>query len=206
MVCACRLHKILSLALEQMGKKLAKIHVPISIPNDHTGSYIVPIKGVEEILRVLGNDEAQVTLMPDKIALESGPTQLISKLLSGKYPDLSHIIPEKKENSIALHREELISLLRQIVLFTPDEASAVRFSFTTGELHLAAMHGEIGEGNVKMAVNYGGEKLDIAFNPHFFLDILRHSEDEVVNLNLSHPFNPGLITDSSTAQFVLMCP
>ena len=44
-------------------------------------------------------------------------------------------------------------------------AAPSRFSFTTGELHLSATSGEIGEGKVKMPVNYAGEKLEIAFNP-----------------------------------------
>jgi len=64
-----------------------------------------------------------------------------------------------------------MSLLRQVSLFTSDHSSAVRFTFTAGELHLTAMSGGIGEGKVSMTVNYGGPKLDIAFNPHYFLDI-----------------------------------
>ena len=80
----------------------------------------------------------------------------------------------------------------------------MRFSFTTGELHLSATSGEIGEGKVNMPVNYAGEKLEIAFNPIYFLDVLRHSKDETVKFNVTDSYNPGLITDSSTAQFVIM--
>ena len=80
----------------------------------------------------------------------------------------------------------------------------MRFSFSDGELHLSATSGEIGEGRVNMPVNYAGEKLEIAFNPVYFLDILRHSKDETVKFNVSDSYNPGLITDSSTAQFVIM--
>lgn len=188
------------------GKRLAKIHVPVDLPPEQTGSYIIPLKAVDEMIRILDNKEdlAKLTLMNDKIAIEVGPVTLISKLLSGQYPDVSRVIPEKKESAISLHREELITLLRQVSLFTPDNSSSVRFTFTSGELHLSAVSGEIGEGKVNMPVNYGGEKLDIAFNPNFFLDILRHSKDETVHFNVSDSYNPGLITDSTTAQFVIM--
>jgi len=114
------------------------------------------------------------------------------------------VIPKKASDPIALHREELMSLLRQVSLFTSDQSSAVRFTFTSGELHLTAMSGGIGEGKVSMTVNYGGPKLDIAFNPHYFLDILRHSRDETIQLSLSDAYNPGLITDSTNAHFVIM--
>jgi DNA polymerase III subunit beta len=80
----------------------------------------------------------------------------------------------------------------------------VRFSFETGHLHLAAMSSDIGEGRVSMPVDFAGPKLEIAFNPYFFLDILRHSKDETVKFGLSDPHNPGLITDSTQALFVIM--
>jgi len=188
------------------GKRLAKVKTPISLSDGHTGSYILPLKAVEEMIKVLENKEEQVkiALMSDKIALEVDDTTLITKLLSGQYPDVSRVIPEKTSSPVVLHREELISLLRQVSLFTSENSSSVRFSFLPGTLHLSATSGEIGEGKVHMPVNYSGPKLDIAFNPHYFLDILRHSKDETVNFDITSPYNPGLITDSSEAQFVIM--
>ncbi len=189
------------------GKRLAKTHSSVDLPSEFNNSSIVPLKAVDEMVRLLDTKEeesATITLMADKIALELKSTTLISKLLSGEFPDVSRVIPEKKEQAIALHREELMSLLRQVSLFTADSSSSVKFSFTTGALHLSATSGEIGEGKVNMPVNYAGEKLEIAFNPVYFLDILRHSKDETVNFNVSTSYDPALITDSSTAQFVIM--
>jgi DNA polymerase-3 subunit beta len=189
------------------GKRLAKIHSIVDLPQSFNGSFIVPLKAVEEMVRTLDvkeDESVKITLMADKIALELKSTTLISKLLSGQFPDVSRVIPQQKEQPIALHREELISLLRQVSLFTSDAGSPVRFTFSNGELHLSAISGEIGEGKVKMPVNYSGEKLEIAFNPVYFLDVLRHSKDETVNFNVTDSYNPGLVTDSSTAQFVIM--
>ena len=189
------------------GKRLAKIHSAVEIPAEFQGSHIIPLKAVEEMVRILDGKEEEIvriTLMHDKIAIDLKATTLISKLLAGQFPDVARIIPEEKEQPIALHREELMSLLRQVSLFTADSSSSVRFSFTTGQLHLSANAGEIGEGKVNMPVNYAGEKLEIAFNPNFFLDFLRHSKDEVVKFTCSDSHTPGLITDSSTGQFVIM--
>lgn len=189
------------------GKRLAKIHTSVELPQEFSGSFIIPLKAVEEMVRMLDVKEeepARITLMSDKISLELESATLISKLLSGQYPDVSRVIPEQKQQPISLHREELISLLRQVSLFTSEGSSSVRFSFTTGELHLSSTSGEIGEGKVNMPVNYAGEKLEIAFNPVYFLDILRHSKDETVNFSITDSYNPGLVTDSSTAQFVIM--
>jgi DNA polymerase-3 subunit beta len=188
------------------GKRLAKLIANLEMPEQHNGSYIIPLKAVDEIIKILDGKEesAKVSLMADKIGLQSGPITLITKLLSGQYPDVSRVIPEKTPNPIALHREELISLLRQVSLFTSDTSSSVRFTFSTGTLHLSATSGEIGEGKVHMPANYDGNKLEVAFNPNYFLDILRHSKDESVSFDIKDPYNPGLITDSSNALFVIM--
>jgi len=188
------------------GKRLAKLFTSVDIPEEHTASYILPLKAVEEIVKLLDikDETSKLTLMSDKVAIEAGSITLISKLLSGQYPDVGRVIPKKAETPIAIHRDELMSLLRQISLFTSEHSSAVRFTFSPGELHLSAMSGDIGEGKVSMAVNYGGPKLDVAFNPLYFIDILRHTKDETVQLTLTDAYNPGLITDSTNAQFVIM--
>lgn len=189
------------------GKRLAKNDVKIDMPISTSGSYIIPLKAIEEIVRMLDSkeeDPVTLILMSDKIAVEFKSTTLITKLLSGQYPDVSRVIPERTATPIALNRDELISLLRQVSLFTSENSNSVRFTFTTGELHLSATSGSIGEGKVHMPVNYGGEKFEVAFNPNYFLDMLRHSKDESVHFSISDPYNPGLITDSTSAQFVIM--
>lgn len=188
------------------GKRLAKTIAPVAIDASVTGAYVIPLKAVEEMIKMLdeSNSEIHLNLAQDKISLECGHLTLITKLLSGQYPDVERVIPNKLGQSFSIHREELMSLLRQISLFTSETSSSVRFSFETGQLHLAAMSGDIGEGRVSMPVDYAGPKLEIAFNPYFFLDILRHSKDETFRFGLNDPHNPGLITDSSQALFVIM--
>lgn len=186
------------------GKRLAEISLKLE-KTSASGEYIIPLKAVEEIYKSLTeNDTATLFLMPDKIAVEIGKTLIVSKLLSGTYPDFKRIIPDKVDIQVALHREELMALLRQVSLFTDDENHSVRFLLTDGCLNLKANNATIGEGQVSMPVNYNQEPFAIAFNPSIFLDILRHSRSEVIQLGLNDPFNPGIITDESSARFVIM--
>jgi DNA polymerase-3 subunit beta len=183
------------------GKRLARTHTPIQIDSALTNQSIIPLKAVDEILKNLNDEgEVKIALMPDKIAVEANQTRLLTKLLSGDYPDVNRVIPERSEVIISLHREELSSLLRQISLFTENNNHSVRFTFTDGELKLTANTMEIGEGQVGMPVNYQGPKLEIAFNPGFFLDILRHCKEEIVTIGLTDAYNPGIITDGHPSQ------
>ena len=178
------------------GKRLARTHTSIDNPSAFTSQSIIPLKAVEEIIKNLTDEgEAKISVMPDKVAVQANQTLLLTKLLSGDYPDINRVIPENSEIIISLHREELTTLLRQVSLFIPDNNHSVRFTFSDGELKLTANSMDIGEGHVGMPVNYHGSKLEIAFNPGFFLDILRHCSSETVILGLTDTYNPGIITD-----------
>ena len=178
------------------GKRLARAHTTLDIDPEFSQSYIIPPKAVDEFMKSLTEEgEATVFLSPDKIAIDTGSTLIVTKLLQGEYPDVSRVIPEKSEVILSLHREELMTLLRQVSLFVPDTHQSVRFSFLKGELKLSANSMDVGEGKVSMPVNYHGSPLEIAFNPSFFLDILRHSKEETITMGLTDPYNPGVIID-----------
>jgi DNA polymerase-3 subunit beta len=200
------------------GKKLARSFLASGdLASTLTGSYVVPLKAIEEIINNLEDEgqEATVYLMADKMAVEANKTLLVAKLLAGDYPDIARVIPAQAETYVTLHREELMSLLRQIALFVVDNTQSVRFSFDQGELTLTANSMEIGEGKVSMPANYhspSGKKLEIAFNPGFFLDILRHSREQTFTLGMTDAYNPGIIleeegvvkTETANPLYILM--
>jgi DNA polymerase-3 subunit beta len=188
------------------GKRLAKVYESIATPFEDKTNFVIPLKAVDEMIRMLGNDEdVEFTVMQDKVAIESQGMCLITKLLSGQYPDVDRVIPDPSEmKQITLHKEELSTLLKQVSLFTSEMNYSVRFIFQEGDLHLQAIASDIGEGKVNMPVDYSDEKLEIAFNPYFFLDILRHCKDETTSFAVSDSYNPGLLRDSSNATYVIM--
>ncbi|OGN61550.1 MAG: DNA polymerase III subunit beta [Chlamydiae bacterium RIFCSPHIGHO2_12_FULL_49_11] len=188
------------------GKRLAKIQAAIELAPEEEISSTIPLKAVEEMIRIM-DDDLSVTLsfMEDKVALTSGVTTLVTKLIAGQFPDYERVIPDRsKMQPIHLHKEELVTLLKQIALFTSDVSQAVRFTFDRGRLDLEANHHEIGEGKVHMPVDYKDDTKVIALNPHFLLDILRHCKDEVIDFAMSDSFNPGSILDTTKSLYVIM--
>ena len=187
------------------GKRIAKLWSTVDSPPLPQQDFLIPIKAVEEAIKML-DQEGQVTLslFSDKVGFELDQVTLVSKLLSGTYPDVEKIMVLQPTMAISLHREELGALLRQLILFTTDGNSSVHFTFHVGELTMTVDHHDLGGGTVSMPIDYHGERQEIAFNPHFFHHILRHCRDETVLLSLTNAYTPGVITDSSQAKFVLM--
>jgi DNA polymerase-3 subunit beta len=179
------------------GKRMARTAITIQNEDDVSYSCIIPIKAVDEIGKNISDskEEATLYLMADKIAVEVNDRIIMTKLLSGEYPEVERVIPQKVSTVVALHREELGTLLRQVVLFITEDKASIRFTLEDGQLHLAATTANIGEGNVSMSVNYDGPKFEIAFNPYFFLDILRHSRGEFMYMGFQDAFNPVALSD-----------
>lgn len=180
------------------GKRLARCLSPIKIDPSFNCNITLPAKAMDEFFKNLDDtseEEATVYLLSDKVAIGANQTLIITKLLAGEYPNVSQVIPQSPTTQFSIHREELISILRQISLFTADNDHSVRLRFSPGEVKIQANTKLVGEGDVEMPVNYQGPNLEISFNPANLLDILRHCKKETVLMALIDPYNPGLLTD-----------
>lgn len=192
------------------GKRLARAHTRISAPIEGEYKAIIPTKAIDEVLKNLKESgNVELYLLDDKIAFVMNQTTIITKLLMGEYPDVNRVIPTQTLFNIEIHRDEIISLLRQVSLFTSANKESARFTFSNGTLTLQAISSELGAGEVSMDINYQGEPLEIAFNPIFFLDLLRHCHKETFVIGLIDAFSPALIseetpTPTSSPLFILM--
>ena len=88
------------------GKRLAKLHTDVDLDASFQGSYKLPLKAVEEMIKMLdeSNNRATLSLTPDKIFLENANLILSTKLLSGQYPDVEKVIPSIDSTPLILHR------------------------------------------------------------------------------------------------------
>ena len=189
------------------GKRLARMAIPVQTDGRISYHCIIPAKAVSELAKDLSDDEESATLylLSDKVAVESNNRLVLTKLLSGEYPDVERVIPTQSTAVVAIHREELGALLRQVSLFITETHNSVRCALYEGSLHLSANAADIGEGQVSMNINYSGPRFDIAFNPVHFLDILRHTRGEFVYMGFQDSFNPMILSDvefgTTTEQF-----
>lgn len=180
------------------GKKLARSFVSYPVASELQGNYILPAKAVDEVQKCLEDEgEVKIYFLSDKIAFQTANTLVVAKLVSGEYPDVDQVIPQQISTHVVLHRQELMTLLRQVSLFRTDTSHSACFSFGDGQLTLFANTMELGEGKVSMPVDWRAPSMEIAFNPTVFLDILKHCKNETVTLGLIDQFNPGILSDTS---------
>ncbi len=91
--------------------------------------------------------------------------------------------------------------------FPSEKSRAVKLSLTTNLLTLSASTPEASSAVAEeIEVNYIGDDLDIGFNARYLLEIAQQVEGDVMQLALSDPGSPSLISTPEDDQnlFVLM--
>ncbi len=194
------------------GRRLAIVGRK-GVVKDKDFQIIVPTKVLSELLRLLGSldvkpdsqEKIQVGVTENQIVFQAKETTILSRLIGGTFPNYEQVIPHKKDISVVLATEELLAVTKRAALCALDRGGSVKFELQKGILHISASSQNI-EFNDELEVNYTGADFQVAFNPHFMVDALKHIDCEKVSLGLTSPVNPVLIepADNTESRFVIM--
>lgn len=187
------------------GRRLSRITQEVSVREGYTGNFIVPIKAIEELEKMLGEDgDADVHLAGNQVAFRLGTDLLVSLLIDARFPDYEGVIPKESAATAVLNREEFAAMVRQAALVASEQASSVVLSFSETELVIRAESPEVGEARVVMPVKYAGKPLPIGFNPSCLRDVLNCMDEEEITLQLLDSISPGIITGEGSFLHLIM--
>jgi DNA polymerase III subunit beta len=176
------------------GRRMSMCSETEDIPEGIELKVIVPGKMISELERLLGDEgEANVYIDETQAAVSFGSVRLVTALIEGAFPNYEMVIPKKHDKEAHLNTEAFIEAVRRTRTMTNDKFNSVRFHLHDGTLTLKVVTPEVGEHVEDMAVDYSAEEVEIAFNPDFILDIVRHVDTEQVALVLKDAGNPGLL-------------
>src|SRR5215218_734026 len=168
----------------------------------------VPARALQELTRIVQHenaDELNVSVRSNQVVFEAGGVVLSSRLIDGQFPNYRQLLPDAYEHDLRLGGGEISEVVRRISLLAQKNAP-LRLAFTEGELTVSARTPDVGEARETLPVPFGGEPLEIGFNPEFLRDGLEALEGGDVLLKLISPLRPGLIqaADGSGFQYLLM--
>lgn len=171
--------------------------------------FILPRKGVIELLRLLSKEEGKTLSMrigQNAIRLESDTFTFVSRLIEGKFPDYRRVIPQGGNKKAVVDRDMLKQALTRAAILTNEKYHAVRLHFDTSGLLITATNTEQEEAKEEIAMHYEGDALEMGFNVNYLLDVLSAVPPGEVVFTLSSPDNSVLIHSDGLgqAQFVIM--
>ena len=166
---------------------------------------VVPLKTVEELLRVLGDDgDLRILATPTQVAFEFDGTLIVSKLVNKTYPNFRQVIPTATGDRVTLDRDPFLTALRRTHMLVADATSSARLTFSQDHLEILTCAEGIGEARENLAVRYAGKDLSISFNPLFLMDPLKNLSTDEVYLDVVDDASPGVIRSTINFIYVLM--
>ena len=170
---------------------------------------ILPRKAVLELQRILEGDEKEIDIAIGDNALKvivSDQYTLSSKLIDGKFPDYTSVIPQHPEYVARVETNALKTALAQVIILSHEKHRGARLSFSTGKLVVSARNPEQEEATVECELDYSGEEFEIGFNVNYLQDALTVINTKEAQLKFSSPESSVLITpaDSEEAKMVVM--
>src|SRR5690606_27583775 len=105
---------------------------------------IVPRKTVLEMQRLLADTEEPVSIdvAAGQIRFRFGEVELISKLVEGKFPDFTRVIPTNYTRHFLINRETLQGSLQRAAILTTDKLKGVRLQLGENLLKISSSNAE----------------------------------------------------------------
>ena len=157
---------------------------------------ILPRKAVLELSRQLsaGDAEIQIELYASQVRFRYGSSELVTKIIDGKFPDYTRVIPINYNKTITLGRQALQQSLQRAAILSNEKFRGVRWLLTGTSLRISCTNTEQEEAQEEMEVEYSGEALDVGFNITYLLDVLNHVSTENIECSFGDANSSMLIT------------
>jgi len=169
---------------------------------------IIPRKTIGELLRLLPDTDepVRVQMSANQVRLGFGPVEVVSKLVEGKFPDYTKVVPLNNTKTFVIGRETLMQALQRAAILTTDKFKGVRCVLGTNSVKITSTNAEQEDAQEELEVDYGGEPLDIGFNVTYLLDVLGNLKVEHVKFALGDALGSALISmpDSERFKYVVM--
>ncbi len=169
---------------------------------------IVPRKGVQEMLRLLGDTDDLIELEfgTNHIRAETGEFTFTTKLIDGRYPDYNKVIPSKQSKKLKLDRNLFRETLARAAILSSEKYRGVRLSLSNKALRLTAHNPEQEEAQEEISTDYSGEEMEIGFNVNYMIEAISALHTDIVEFGLNDPNSSCTLIspDTNYPQYVIM--
>ena len=168
---------------------------------------IIPRKGVLELQRLLGTEgDVRITIGSNHIRAQIGDVRFTSKLIDGRFPEYSRVIPAASPKAIVADRETLRSALQRTSILANEKYRGIRLALKKDSMTLQAHNPEQEEAEEQVEVNYKGDELEVGFNVGYLLDALAAVDGNEVEIGVTDGNSSCLVRapGATSARYVVM--
>jgi DNA polymerase-3 subunit beta len=178
------------------GHRLAMIETSEDLPGVE-GAYraLLPRKAMLELQKLASDSNAAATVKfsgdENHLFFKIGDRLLLSRKLTGNFPDYERVLPKDQPHSVVLNREEFRSSIERVSQFSDERSRAIRVRVSPGEVKIHSSVSDTGESEESIPVEYSGPAVEIGFNAQYLLDFMKAVSNEQVAFHFKDPHSAG---------------
>ncbi len=178
------------------GHRLAMVESSEDLPGV-TGAYraLLPRKAMAELQKLSGDtaSDAIIRFSGDEnhLFFELGDRLLLSRKLTGNFPDYERVLPKEHAHSVTLNREEFKGAIERVAQFSDERSRAIRVQVGKDEVKVHSSVSETGESEESLPVSHSGPVVEIGFNAQYLLEFLRAVSTEEISFLFKDAHSAG---------------
>ena len=180
------------------GRRMSLVKQSEGIVDGIDIKVIIPNKMINELQRLL-SDEGDVNILigDNQAGFSFGSLRLVTALIEGTFPNYEMVVPQNHDKEAIVDTSLFSEAVRRTRTMTNDKFNSVRLQISNDNLKLLVSTPEVGEYEEDLPLAYSGEELEIAFNPDFVLDVLKHIDTDNTKIILKDSMSPGVLRPDS---------
>ena len=166
--------------------------------------HIIPLKTINEVIRAFGGDSAvSIFIDQSQILFKTQDCEIISRLITGEYPDYNQIIPKSFNSEIILEKDKLINSIKLVSSFS-GKSGEVKFKIKEGRLlEIYSSNQYVGENNYLIPITLKGDEFkEINFNSKYILDGLKSISSKDIFFGFNGDNKPALIKNIQNDDYI----
>jgi DNA polymerase-3 subunit beta len=152
---------------------------------------LLPRKAMSEILKLAQESGADAVIRfagdDNHLFFQLGDRLLLSRKLTGTFPDYERVLPKEQRESVSIGRDEIRAAVERVAQFADERSHAIRLQLCPGEMRVFSSISETGESEETIVAEYDGTSVEIGFNAQYLLDFLRAVTEEQVMFVFKDP-------------------
>ena len=160
---------------------------------------ILPKKTIFQLIFLLEQSTSDVKISNNKskIKFEIDNGILISKVIDGRFPDYSKVIPKNNDKILQIKLNEFKNSIERVTTVSLDRKEGLKMSIAKDSLQFKVNNPNSGEGVENINAKFNSEDMSISFNSRYLIDIASQIENDSILINLKDAGSPVLIKDLS---------
>ena len=178
-------------------RRLAIVHV--NKHNSEELSLIIPRKAIIEIQKLFFED-IQISYDNTHLIIKSDQYTFFTKLINGKFPDYTRIIPKEIQSNLVLPKALMIDSIKQITTISND----MKITLHNDKIIFESLSDDNIEAKTEISHTTGfSEPFSLAVNSRYILDFLGQISSQEFNIGLNESNLPFVLSDENFKTIVM---